>query len=126
MGKACEYYLDSSKDVDNPQLELAQRCLDLIPEGASDHLQAYRDMLTALGMLSEFGVSILPIVVRHMTNYDPLVKKILHVDPMAYKSARKILRMIKLAGNLEKSRRPPLDEAPILSVIADYALKAIR
>ena len=82
-------------------------------------------MLTALSMLSEFGVSILPIVVRHMTNYEPLVKKILHIDPSAYKSARKILRMIKLVGNLERSKRPPLDEAPILSVIADYALKAI-
>lgn len=43
---------------------MAQRCLDLVPEKeGSEALQAYRDMLTALGMLAEFGVSILPIVV---------------------------------------------------------------
>ena len=58
-----------------------------------------------------------------MTNYVPLVQKILHVDPTAYKSARKIIRMIKLAGGLERSRHPPLDEAHILFAVADYALK---
>ena len=181
VSKACEYYLDSSKDVDDPNLELAARCLELVKEDSSV-LQKYHDILTALSMVNEFGISILPLVLRNMTNYQPIgtwpmfslqivnkqmsifknvnkqlsflekckqsavtfqkcqqiaiisfqnvnkqltwatchpiVHKILQLDPAAFKNVRKILRMFKLlnVGNV--------NEAPLLSIIADYALKA--
>ncbi len=74
--------------------------------------------------MHEFGISILPIVLRNTTNFVPIVQKILQLEPSSgYKSARKILRMIKLVSCLEESKRP-IQEAPILSLIAEFALKA--
>ena len=69
-------------------------------------------------MLKDFGVSILPIVLRNTVNFLPIVQKILQIDSTNYKNARKLLRMIRLL-------RPDLDlnEAPILALIADEALK---
>ena len=81
-------------------------------------------------MLRDFGLSILPIVVRNTTNYVPIVQKILAVDPSAYKSARKILRMIKLVGSLKSINTKVSaddnsnDTGPVLSIIADAALEA--
>lgn len=118
---ASEYYLDSSKDVDDPNLELAKRCLDLVKE-QPETLNTYYDLLNALQMLHEFGVSILPIVLRNTTNYQPIVQKILQLDPSAYKSVRKILKLIRLTAS-EKTGLV-LDEAPIFSLVADHALKA--
>ena len=43
VGKAVESYIDSSKDVDDPNLELAQKCLDLLED--SQRLQKYHDVL---------------------------------------------------------------------------------
>lgn len=126
VAKACESYIDSSKDVDDPNLELARKCLALVSE-SSPLLQKYHDVLTGLEMLHEFGISILPIVLRNMTNYVAIVQKILGIDPAsAYKSARKILRMLKLVGSLDAAgkKQQPLNEAPILLIIAEYALKA--
>ena len=118
VARACEYYLDSSKDLDDPNLGLAKKCLDLV-SNHSPVLQKYQDILNGLETLHEFGISILPIVLRNTTNYVPIVQKILGLDPgQAYKSARKILRMIKLVSSQN------VEEAPILSIIADYALKA--
>ena len=70
--------------------------------------------------MHEFGISILPIVLRNTTNFVPIVQKILQLEPS---SGRKILRMIKLVSCLEESKRP-IQEAPILSLIAEFALKA--
>ena len=119
VGKACEYYLDSSKDVDDPNLELAHRCLELVKED-SPVLQKYHGILNGLKTMHEFGVSILPLVLRNMTNYQPIVHKILQVDPSAYKNVRKILRMFKLLNGNGHANA----EAPLLSIIASYALKA--
>ena len=42
---ACEYFLDSAKDVDDPNLALAGQCLDLIEP---ERLQGYRDFLQVI------------------------------------------------------------------------------
>ena len=97
---------------------MAQKCLDLVSGEESPVLQKYHDILSGLLMLRDFGVSILPIVLRNTTNFLPIVQKILQIDGKNYKNARKILRMIRLL-------RPDLEvnEAPILTLIADEALK---
>ena len=51
VSSACEYYLDSSKDVDDPNLERAKLCLDLVAtDGRGDFpkLQAYHDFLQVI------------------------------------------------------------------------------
>ena len=94
------------------------QCLDLVKEESSK-LQKYYDLLSALSMLHEFGISMLPIVLRNTVNYVPIVQKILNLDTSNYKNARKILRMIKLVNPNSK-----VDEAPILKLIADFAIQA--
>ena len=120
VGQACEYYLDSSKDVDDPNLGVAKKCLDLVKEKPDD-LRRYYDVLTALEMLHEFGLSVLPVVLRKTTNYQPIVAKILAVDESAYKNVRKIL---KIARCLYTEKEADLDEGPILLTLGEAALKA--
>ena len=69
-------------------------------------------------MLHEFGISMLPIVLRNTMNYVPIVQKILNLDGSNYKNARKILRMIKLVNPEQK-----IEEAPLLKLIADCAIQ---
>ena len=138
VSTACEYFLDSAKDVDDPNLEQAKRCLDLVKE-ESPKLQKYYDLLTALSMLHEFGISMLPIVLRNTVNFVPIVQKILNLDPASnYKNARKILRMIRLVKNNNHQNNSDInkkseklvksiednDDAPLLKLIADFAIQA--
>ena len=103
VAKACEYYFDSSKDVDDKNLALAKHCLDLVEEGSKESLRSspdgeklknplckYYSLLNALDMLAEFGVSILPIVLRKaacsLLNLHQVIEKILEVDSTSYKN----------------------------------------
>lgn len=119
---ACEYYFDSSKDVDDPNLELAKKCLKLVPEKPQE-LAKYYNLLSALEMLHEFGVSILPIVLRNSDNQQTIVSKILTLDSSAYKNARKILKLVKLIHSVRINADDVLNEAPVLAQIAESALK---
>ena len=158
--KACEYYLDSSKDVDDPNLGLARHCLSLADttfhknEQSNAHetpLKKYYCLLTALDMLAEFGVSILPIVLRNASSnrssLHQVMEKILDVDPTNYKNVRKILKLVRLLNesrdihqSTEKSGsstgsktnedlndnflQKKENENSVLSIIAQSAMKA--
>ena len=112
VAKACEYYFDSSKDVDDKNLALAKHCLDLVEEGSKESLRSspngekinnplckYYSLLSALDMLAEFGVSILPIVLRKaacsLVNLHQVIEKILEVDSTSYKNVKKILKLVR-------------------------------
>ena len=113
--KACEYYLDSSKDVDDTNLGLARHCLNLVGKNSEikneqaipnlGPLKKYYCLLNALDMLAEFGVSILPIVLRNASSNQAslhqVVEKILEVDPTNYKNVRKILKLVRLLNDAQ-------------------------
>ena len=120
IAKACEYYFDSSKDVDDTNLGLARHCLTLVDkmdqseqfiDGKLNVLHKYYCLLSSLDMLAEFGVSILPIILRnaasHRTSLHQMAEKILEVDPTNYKNVRKILKLVRL---LNDSRGNGLEE----------------
>lgn len=122
-------------------------------------------------MLNEFGVSILPIVLKNGEHQKNVVRKILQVDPQvslldlrfimneehqklilpsyqslvfknfesqlswenqtskcsllfsqAYKNVRKIIKLVKLLSSLQDAANN--EETEILSIVADFAMKA--
>lgn len=116
--KACEYYFDSSKDVDDANLGLAKHCLTLVEKQSdkiddcvsSKALQKYYCLLNALDMLAEFGVSILPIVLRNASSnrnsLHQVIEKILDVDSSNYKNMRKILKLVRLLNDARDEKQP--------------------
>ena len=114
--KACEYYLDSSKDVDDANLGLAKHCLTLVEKstekiednGNTKPLKKYYCLLSALDMLAEFGVSILPIVLRNASlnrnSLHQVIEKILDVDSTNYKNMRKILKLVRLLNDARNDK----------------------
>ena len=114
--KACEYYFDSSKDVDDTNLGLAKHCLTLVEKksdkvdenGSENSLKKYYCLLNALDMLAEFGVSILPIVLRNASSnrnsLHQVIEKILEVDSCNYKNMRKILKLVRLLNDARDNK----------------------
>ena len=130
VAKACDYYFDCSKDVDDPNLALARRCLNLVEDPKSPQLKPFYGLLNALEMLSEFGVSILPVVLRtassNLQHLQQVVHKILEVDASAYKNVRKILKLVRFLNETssESKEQNLRNENSVLSTIADFAMKS--
>ena len=122
--KACEYYLDSSKDVDDSNLGLARHCLSLVDKKVelgedtsvkSSPLKKYYCLLNALDMLAEFGVSVLPIVLRNASSnrksLHQVIDKILDVDSTNYKNVRKISKLVRLLNDSRDNNNLLEDES---------------
>lgn len=58
--KAAKEYFNSSSDLSDKVMDLARECLNLI-EDHTPELQAEFDLMAALALLHEFGISILPL-----------------------------------------------------------------
>ncbi len=68
--------------MNDPNLEYVREILKLLPQDAKSDkdFEPTTNFLMALDMLQEFGVSILPIVLRSAENQINVVQKILSTD----------------------------------------------
>ena len=52
ISKACDYYFDCAKDVDDHSLTLARQCLNLAEDQKAPELKKFHSLLHALEMLA--------------------------------------------------------------------------
>lgn len=99
--EASQYYFNSSSSCDDRLMELAKTCLLLIKED-NDSIQRELDLIFAIRLLSEMGVTLLPLQVRQTEDKTKLVDMCFDKNPRAYSNPHKIY---KLASKLHLTDR---------------------
>ncbi|XP_012940751.1 neuroblastoma-amplified sequence [Aplysia californica] len=117
---AAREYFDSSANLNDPCMDLARSCLNLILD-APQPIQAELDLIASLALLEEFGVAILPLQVRLSTNRLELVKKAVSSKPTSYKQTQRLLRLGQLLGIEDKDN----SEGMIGQLCAEAAVAAL-
>lgn len=118
--QAAKEYFNSSSDLSDKVMDLARECLNLI-EDHSPALQEECDLIAALAVLIDFGISILPLQVRLCEDKISLIRQVLESSSSAYKKKQKILHLanlLQISGADEKSRR-----GRVLMLVAECALQ---
>ncbi|XP_059058366.1 NBAS subunit of NRZ tethering complex-like [Achroia grisella] len=118
---AAREYFNSADSLADPALDLARCCLTLIKED-NEEIEQELDLISALQILNEFGLSIIPIQVRLCEDRLTLIEDCLKVDPNAYMASHKLLKLAKLlrvAGDDEQTR-----EMAVLQLVGEYAVRA--
>ncbi|TMS12364.1 Neuroblastoma-amplified sequence, partial [Larimichthys crocea] len=101
---AAREYFNSSTTLTDPCMGLARACLQLItdcPLAVQDEL----DLISALGQLEHFSVSILPLQVRLRSNRLSLIEKCIADCPTAYKQSTTLLHLASLLRVAEQALR---------------------
>ncbi|BFY98427.1 hypothetical protein BsWGS_01467 [Bradybaena similaris] len=114
-------YFDSSANLNDPCMDLARSCLNLILDSPQP-IQEELDLIASLALLDEFGVPVLPLQVRLSKNRLELVAKAVTTKPTSYKQTQRLLRL----GHLlcipyENNER----EGIILQMCAEAAVTAL-
>ncbi|XP_027139762.1 NBAS subunit of NRZ tethering complex [Larimichthys crocea] len=117
---AAREYFNSSTTLTDPCMGLARACLQLItdcPLAVQDEL----DLISALGQLEHFSVSILPLQVRLRSNRLSLIEKCIADCPTAYKQSTTLLHLaslLRVAGDDKAARK-----GQVLTLLAEQALR---
>ncbi|KAI7799761.1 putative neuroblastoma-amplified sequence [Triplophysa rosa] len=112
-------YFNSSATLSDPCMNLARSCLLLITD-RPPLIQEELDLISALSMLEEFGVKVLPLQVRLRADRLSLVKECISQCSTAYKQSTLLLSLAKLlrvAGDDEVRRK-----GQVLTLLAEQAL----
>lgn len=118
---AAREYFNSASSLNDPALELAKCCLQLITS-ENKEIQQELDLISALQILSAFGLTLLPIQVRLREDKMTLIEECLKADPNAYLASHKLLKLaalLRIAGDDERTR-----EGEVLLVVGEYAWRA--
>ncbi|KAJ0182797.1 hypothetical protein K1T71_002166 [Dendrolimus kikuchii] len=106
ISNAAKEYFNSASSLNDPALELARCCLQLIK---SDNREIHQelDLISALQILSAFGLTLLPIQVRLCEDKMSLIEDCLKLDPNAYLASHKLLKLatlLRIGGDDEHTR----------------------
>jgi WD40 repeat protein len=93
---AAREYFNSATSLTDKDMDLAKACLALIEDRPHD-IQAELDLISALGVLSDFGVKMLPLQVRLAQKKLSIIQEALK-QPKAYKSPTKLEKLGQLLG----------------------------
>uniref|UniRef100_A0A4W3IP51 NBAS subunit of NRZ tethering complex n=1 Tax=Callorhinchus milii TaxID=7868 RepID=A0A4W3IP51_CALMI len=119
---AAREYFDSSTTLTDNCMDLARCCLQLItdrPPGIQEEL----DLISALSLLEEFNMKILPMQVRMRIDRLSLIKECINQCPSAYKQSKKLLRLadlLRVAGE-DKAQR----KGQVLVLLAEQAFQCL-
>ncbi|XP_069742445.1 NBAS subunit of NRZ tethering complex isoform X2 [Narcine bancroftii] len=116
---AAREYFDSSATLTDSCMDLARCCLQLITD-CSAVIQEKLDLISALGLLEEFNVKILPMQVCLCSDRLKLIKECISQCPSAYKQSKKLLGLadfLRVGGNDKVARK-----GQVLVLLADQAL----
>ncbi|XP_051880260.1 NBAS subunit of NRZ tethering complex isoform X2 [Pristis pectinata] len=116
---AAKEYFDSSATLTDSCMDLARCCLQLITD-CSAVIQEELDLISALSLLEEFNVKILPMQVRLCSDRLKLIKECISQCPTAYKQSKKLLGLADLlrVGGHDKAER----KGQVLVLLAEQAL----
>ncbi|XP_072107378.1 NBAS subunit of NRZ tethering complex isoform X1 [Mobula birostris] len=116
---AAREYFDSSATLTDSCMDLARCCLQLITDCPAV-IQEELDFISALSLLEEFSVKILPMQVRLCSERLKLIKECISQCPTAYKQSKKLLRLADLlrVGGHDKAER----KGQVLVLLAEQAL----
>ncbi|KAM7430043.1 hypothetical protein ABFA07_019200 [Porites harrisoni] len=120
LGAAKEYF-NSSADLSDKAMDLARECLNLM-EDRQPALQEEFNLITALVLLDNFGISILPLQVRLCEDKLGLIRQVLDSSSTAYKKKQKILHLaslLQISGSDESARL-----GRVLMLVAESAIEA--
>ncbi|XP_022807104.1 neuroblastoma-amplified sequence-like isoform X1 [Stylophora pistillata] len=121
--EASKEYFNSSADLTDKAMDLARDCLNLI-EDRSAALQEEFDLIAALALLDDFGITILPLQVRLCEDKLTLIRQVLQSSTLAYKKKQKILHLaslLQISGSDEKLRY-----GRVLMLTAESAIQALH
>ncbi|XP_014673695.1 PREDICTED: neuroblastoma-amplified sequence-like isoform X2 [Priapulus caudatus] len=93
--RSAQEYFNSAANLMDGSMELARRCLQLITDTPAA-VQTELDLIAALALLDDFGVSALPVEVRLQRERFSLVARAATSRPDAYASATSLLRLARL------------------------------
>ncbi|XP_055491305.1 NBAS subunit of NRZ tethering complex [Leucoraja erinacea] len=116
---AAREYFDSSATLTDKSMDLARCCLLLISD-CSAVIQEELDLISALSLLEEFNVKILPMQVRLCSDRLKLIKESISQCPTAYKQSKKLLGLADLlrVGGHNKAER----KGQVWVLLAEQAL----
>ncbi|KAG8254247.1 hypothetical protein J6590_011944 [Homalodisca vitripennis] len=119
--QAATNYFDAAASLTDPNIRLAKSCLNLITED-NPEIQEEKDLITALQLLNEFKINLLPLQVRLCTERMRLIESCLMSRPTAYKDHHKLLSLahkLRICGKDSRQR-----EGTILVRVANIAFEA--
>ncbi|XP_052240269.1 NBAS subunit of NRZ tethering complex-like isoform X2 [Dreissena polymorpha] len=117
---AAQEYFNSSANLSDSCINLARACLNLIqdtPPGIQEEL----DLIAALAVLDDFGLTVLPLQVRLSKDRLALVEQIVITNTSAYQHKQKLLRLGHLlrVGGADKDST----EGRVLHLVAKAAIQ---
>ncbi|XP_066274218.1 NBAS subunit of NRZ tethering complex-like [Branchiostoma lanceolatum] len=118
--KAGQEYFNSASKSRDVSLDLARKCFQLI-EDVPTTIQQELDLLSAVQLLDDFHVDILPLQVRLCEDKLTLISKVLNSDDNSYKQSGKLLELGDLLMIYAKSKEERTGK--ILTLAAETALK---
>ncbi|CAD6224651.1 GSCOCG00005485001-RA-CDS [Cotesia congregata] len=116
--KASREYFNSSKSLQDSNMELARACIHLI-EDENPLIQEEYDLINSLQILNEFNINILPLQVRLCQDKLKLIESCLTNKRNAYKRQQRLLTLatyLNIEGKNTRSR-----EGKVLELIAEKA-----
>ncbi|KAJ9580565.1 hypothetical protein L9F63_024258, partial [Diploptera punctata] len=121
LNAAMEYF-DSAGSLDDPVMDLARSCLSLITDD-NEEIKQLQDLIGALQLLSDFGITMLPlqVVILLCTERLRLVEVSIQSKPTAYRNKQKLFQLsnkLQVCGKDLRQR-----EGKILVLIAEAALE---
>ncbi|XP_062511926.1 NBAS subunit of NRZ tethering complex-like isoform X2 [Corticium candelabrum] len=93
---AAREYFNSATSLKDRDMDLAKSCLGLLEDRPPD-VQTELNLISALAILSDFGVKMLPLQVRLAAKKLSIIEEVLR-QPAAYKSAAKLEQLGELVG----------------------------
>ncbi|XP_078722681.1 NBAS subunit of NRZ tethering complex isoform X1 [Lampetra fluviatilis] len=120
LGAAREYF-NASKSLADDSMDVARECLKLITD-APPRVQEELDLMSALALLEEFKLEMLPLEVRLCQDRLSLIKKVMEQSSWAYKYPSKMLHLaslLRVAGSDRTER-----SGQVLTLLAEQALQA--
>ncbi|XP_069692436.1 NBAS subunit of NRZ tethering complex-like isoform X2 [Periplaneta americana] len=119
--QAAMEYFDSAGSAEDPAMDLARTCLNLITD-ENEEIREQLDLITAVQMLYDFGTNLLPLQVRLCSERLRLVELCIQKKTMTYRSTQRLLQLahkLHVCGSDARQR-----EGHVLVLIAEAALKA--
>ncbi|XP_060709523.1 NBAS subunit of NRZ tethering complex isoform X1 [Hemiscyllium ocellatum] len=117
---AAREYFNSSATLTDNCMDLARCCLQLITD-CPPVIQEELDLISALNVMEEFNMKILPMQVRMCSDRLRLIKECITQCPTAYKQSKKLLilaDLLRVAGQ-DKAQR----KGEVLVLLAEQALE---
>ena len=93
---AWRHYYTSAASLNDPDIDLARKCLSLAPDGVREVLDCY-DLIASLQSLADFGLSdVLPVTVLNCKDRMDLVRRAVETRHNAYKNTQRLMKLASL------------------------------